>query len=301
MLPKNPGSQNATSMTQKSETKKKVEYPDDGYHYLFLSKEFAPDVTTEEFQDIYWRHVVDAFQEELKLSHGRYPERSVSQLNDFLSTIITVTNMEDDDFNQIQKEKVQLLSEYRDDIDELFDAANSLRTRALEEWPDRFRSQVDDDLWTDTWHARETDWGTIHMDGWYLDGDLEPTDDVGETRGNEGIRLHFMHYLQNEESFKEGKLRYELVCNVRVELRDEFHRLYNTDTGQAKLEDVLDEQDIENLGNKAEYTRKIYAFDQSRLPESYFETLAVAFEEHLPVAEVVDEILKEAVENVKNR
>jgi len=87
-------------MTQKSETKKKVEYPDDGYHYLFLSKEFAPDVTTEEFQDIYWRHVVDAFQEELKLSHGRYPERSVSQLNDFLSTIITVTNMEDDDFNQ---------------------------------------------------------------------------------------------------------------------------------------------------------------------------------------------------------
>jgi hypothetical protein len=278
---------------------KKAEYPDDGHYYLFLSKEFAPNVTADKFDDLYWRHIVDAFQEELKLSHGRFPERSVSQLNDFLSTIITVTNMEEDDFNQIQREKVQLLSEYREDIDELFDAADSLRTRALEEWPDRFRSHVDDDLWTDTWHARDSEWGTIHIDGWYLNGDLEPTDDVKETRGNDGIRLHFMHYLRHEESFKQGELRYELVCNTRVDLRDEFHRLYNTDRWQAKLKHILEEQDIENVGNKTEYTRKIYAVDQSRLPESYFETLAVAFEEHLPVAEVIDEILDEAVANVK--
>jgi hypothetical protein len=278
----------------------KDEYPEDGRHYLFLSKKFTSDSSACEFEDIYWRHLVEAFQAELNLSHGQYPERSVSQLNDFLSTIITVTNMEEDNFEQIQKEKVQLLSEYRDDIDELLEAANSLRERALEDWPERFRNQVDDDMWTSEWHARDSKWGTIHMDGWYLDGDLNPTNNVEETRGNEGIRLHFMHYLQNEKSFQEGELRYELVCNTRVSLRDEFYRLYNNDKWQEELEEILDERDIVNRGNKPEYTHKTYEVDQSRLPESYFETLAVAFEEHLPVAEVIDKILDEAVANVKD-
>jgi hypothetical protein len=99
--------------------------------------------------------VVETFQAELNLSHGQYPERSVSQLDDFLSTIITVTSMQDDDFETIQKEKVQLLSEYREDIDELLGAAESLRERAIEDWPEMFRRQVDDELWTDEWRIYE--------------------------------------------------------------------------------------------------------------------------------------------------
>jgi uncharacterized protein YnzC (UPF0291/DUF896 family) len=45
---------------------------------------------------------------------------------------------------------------------------------------------------------------------------------------------------------------------------------------------------------------KTYEVDQSSLPQSYFETLAVAFKDHLPVVEVVDEILDEAIGNVKS-
>jgi hypothetical protein len=40
--------------------------------------------------------------------------------------------------------------------------------------------------------------------------------------------------------------------------------------------------------------------DQSGLPESYFETLAVAFEEHIPVAEVIDGIVNEATSNINS-
>lgn len=281
------------------DNEEKDEYPEGGRHYLFLSKRFAPDSSAAGFEDISWRQVVEAFQAELNLSHGQYPERSVSQLNDFLSTIITVTNMEENNFEQIQKEKVQLLSEYRSDINELFEAAESLREQSLEEWPQRFQNHVSNDVWTDAWHARDVKWGTIYTDGWYLDDELNPTDNVDETKGNDGARLHFMHYLRSEESFREGTLRYELVCNTRVPFRDEFHRLYNTDRWQEKLKPILIEQNITNRGNKSEYTRKTYDVDQSGLPGSYFETLAIAFEEHLPVAEVVDDILAEAVENLR--
>lgn len=281
----------------------KSEYPEDGHHYLFLSKEFAPYVTAAEFEDIAWRHVVEAFQEVLKLSHGRYPEQSVSQLRDFLSTVITVTNMEEENFEQIQNEKVQLLSEYRDDIDELLDAAESLRQRAIEEWPELFRSQINPELWSDEWHTRPDSgkYGCIFRDGWYLDNEnLAPTLDHNEIRGGRGIRVHFVHLIRNQASFAQGELTFLLRSPANVDLRDEFHRLYNSERWQAELAPVLEERGITNKGNKRDYTRKTYDIDQAGLPESYFETLGYAFEEHLPVADVVDEILAEAVENVKD-
>lgn len=276
----------------------KSEYPEDGHHYLFLSKRAAPDVTADEFEDIYWENIVTAFQEELNQSHGRYPERSVSQLSDFLSTIITVTNMEEDDFQQTQKEKVQLLSEYRTDIDELFEAAESLRERAVENWPELFGSQVDDDLWTNEWMTRQNprEWGCIFRKGWYRDNDsLEPTNVHDETIGDTGFRLHFNHLIRKKKSFADGELTYRLRSPTRVDLRDEFYQLYNSDEWQQQLEPLLDERGITNKGNKQDYMRKTYDVDQSGLPESYFETLTVAFEEHIRVAEVIDEIVEEAL------
>lgn len=281
----------------------KDKYPEDGRYYLFLSKEYAPDSSTDRFEDICWRDVTEAFQAKLNQSHGQYPERSVSQLEDFLSTIITVTKMEQDDFEQIQKEKVQLLSEYRGDIDELFEAAEDLRQRAVEEWPELFRSHVDGDVWTDEWTTRlnPREYGCIFKRGWYLDNqNLEPTIDAELTQGSTGLRLHFNHLIRREESFAQGKLTYRLRCPTRVELRDEFYRLYNTDRWQEELEPLLDERGITNKGNKQTYMVKTYDVNQSGLPESYFETLAVAFEEHIPIAEVVDEILDEAVANFKD-
>lgn len=283
-------------------SEKKSDYGEDGdgHYYLFLSKENTPKSQSEGFEDMGWRHVVEAFNKQLRLSQGRYPARSVNQLEDFLYTITEVTNMEEGEFTKTQKEKVRLLAKYKQEIDELVAATNQLRERTIEEWSERFRSQVDEDLWTDEWRTRPTKWGTLYKDDWYLDGGLEPTEQVSETKGNEGIRLHFMHFIREEDSFLEGELRYELVCNTAVPVRDEFYRLYNSDRWQEKLEPKLEMYNIENRGNKSGYTRKTYDVDQSDLPESYIDTLTTAFEEHLPVAEVVDEILGEAVANVKD-
>lgn len=280
-------------------SEEKSKYPEDNHYYVFLSKRATPDSKARGFVDVYWSQVVNAFTEVLQRSKGRYPERSVSQLEDFLSTITEVTNMTEDDYTRTQIEKVQLLAEYKEEIDELVTASNQLRQRALDEWPERFRDHINDEVWTQEWHARDGKWGTIYRDGWYLDGDLNPTSNVSDTRGNNGLRLHFMHYLREEDSFLEGELRFELVCNTNVPLRDEFYRLYNSDQWQSEVQSALDTQDILNKGNKSTYTQKTYDIPQSDLPESYFDTLAIAFEEHLPVANVADKILSEALDNVK--
>jgi hypothetical protein len=247
--------------------------------------------------------VVDTLYEELRRSHGKYPERSVNQLEDFLSTVIQVTSMENDDFTTIQKEKIRLLSEYRNDIDDLLDAAESLRERAIEDWPEMFRSQVDRDLWTDEWwvHEGTKKWGTITKRGWWLDDEtLEPTSEIEETYGDKGFRLFFNHLIRREDSFARGELTYRLRSSTSVPLRDEFHRLYNSDRWQQELQPLFDDRDITDKGNKKNYFIKTYDVDQSRLPESYYETLAVAFEEHIPIVEVIDELLEEAVANVKS-
>ncbi|WP_338739347.1 hypothetical protein [Haloplanus salilacus] len=210
--------------------------------------------------------------------------------------------MDDDDFTKTQKEKVRLLGEYKDDIDELFDAAETLRKQAIEDWPELFLAQVDGELWTDGWHYRYEDYreyGCLFRDGWYLDDEaLRPTIDHTETKGSTGFRLHFNHLIRNEESFAEGTLTYRLRSPTRVDLRDEFNRVYNSTEWQDDLDPLLAEHDITNLGNKANYTRKTYEFGQSGLPESYFQTLAVAFEEHLEVATLVDEMLAAAISNL---
>ena len=281
----------------------KDEYPEDSRYYVFLSKRFAPDSKACGFSDLYWDQVVDALHEELRRSHGKYPERSVNQLEDFLSTITQVTSMENDDFTTIQKEKVRLLSEYRTDIDDLLDAAESLRERAIEDWPEMFRSQVDGELWTDEWRVYDgtKKWGTITKHGWWLDDEvLEPTSVIEETYGDKGFRLFFNHMIRREESFSRGQLTYRLRSSTNVPLRDEFNRLYNSERWQQELQPLFEEHDITNKGNKKNYFVKTYDVDQTGLPESYFETLAIAFEEHLPIVEVVDQILDEAVANIKD-
>lgn len=280
-------------------SEEKAAYPEDGQHYLFLSKEHTPDSIAGEFEDLYWRHVVEAFRDELNHAHGQYPEQSSNQLREFLSTIIRVTSMEEDDFTQIQKEKVRLLSEYRDDIDELLDAAESLRQNAIEEWPEQLLSRVDH-LWTDDWFLWDDPgkWGCICHDDWYLDDEnLEPTRHYNETKGSTGFRLHFVHLIRNERSFREGELTYLLRSPTNVEMRDEFNRLYNSDRWQERLDPLLKERGITNKGNKRDLMQKTYDVDQSGLPESYYDTLATAFEEHIPVAEVIDEIVVEARAN----
>lgn len=282
---------------------KKSDYPEDGHNYLFLSKRYAPDAKASDFSNLYWDQLVDAFYDEIRHSHGKYPERSVNQLEDFLYTITQVTSMEDNDFTAVQKEKIRLLSEYREDIDDLLEAADSLHQRALENWGEMFRSQISDELWTDEWHLRDDKYGRIFKDGWYLDSTLQPTTDTDEAWGDNAMRLHYVHYIREKQSFRQGKLEFKLRTNSlnSVPIRDEFHRLYDSDRWENELQTILNPRQITNEGRKKVLITKTYDVDQSSLPESYFETLAVAFEEHLPVVEVVDEILDEAITNVKNK
>lgn len=81
----------------------KSEFPEDGHYYLFLSKQYTANSRADGFSDLYWNQVVNVFHEKLRRSHGKYPERSVNQLEDFLSTISQVISMEEDDFTTIQK------------------------------------------------------------------------------------------------------------------------------------------------------------------------------------------------------
>lgn len=283
-------------------TEEKSEYPKDGKHYIFLSKRYASKATADEFHDLSWQHLVDSFEERLGRSHGRYPERSVSQLKDFLSTVGTVTSTDESDYTMIQKEKVRLLAEYREDIDRLLEAAEALRERAEEEWPTLFLNQLPDELWTEEWTMRDDPdkWGCIFRHGWYLDDQsIEPTTNSEATWGDTGFRLHFSHTIRKQRSFSQGKLTYSLICPTGVPLRDEFHSAYNSGRWQNELQPLLQERNITNTGNKREVTTKTYNVDQSGLPESYFETLVNAFEEHLPVAEVVNNVLSEAVNELE--
>ncbi|AGN02282.1 hypothetical protein L593_11695 [Salinarchaeum sp. Harcht-Bsk1] len=276
----------------------KEDYPDDGDFYVFLSRRGGNHAGSDGFADLYWEDVATVLQTELNRNRGQYPELSVNQLADFLNTIRGVTNMEPDDFTETQKEKIQLLAEYRDEIDELFGAADSLRSSLARngEWAPPFLEIAEErDIWSEEWHARPDKYGCLFRDGWYLDGEGDPTTEVSDTREDGGHRLHLIHLIRNESSFRDGELTMKLRSSTNNDIRSEFHRRFNSDRWQEQLKPMLGKRDITNKGNKQDYTTKTYDVNQSRLPGSYFETLATAFEEHQQVAEIADQIHQEAV------
>ncbi|WP_257300898.1 PD-(D/E)XK nuclease family protein [Haloarchaeobius sp. FL176] len=304
----------------------KSTYPEAGHHYVYLSKTTASDANTElhltketaptsfvddylsanstadeyhkRFVDLSWGHVVDAFTDVVRFSRGQYPDRSVSQLDDFHANINKVTSMTDDDFTERQKEKMQFLDEYRSEIDELFEAAEALRRPLAEdgEWVDMFRSVAPDcEVWTDEWHCRRDKWGCIFQSGWYRDNNWEPTTDHQETRGGSGHRLHFTHMIRKERSFRDGVLKFELRSSTNNSVRSVFNNLYNSERWQTKLDSVCDEHGITNKGNQKTYTTATYDVNQAGLPESYFETLETAFSDHQELAHLVNQIHREAV------
>lgn len=308
----------------------KSEFPTGGHHYVYISKSLAsdantsvritkenaptnlqekyflrentPDVYEKEFVDLYWEQVADAFSEEVKFSRGQYPERSVSQVDDFLTNIQRVTMTREDKFTETQKEKVQLLDEYRNDIQELFDAADALRKPLVEdgEWAERFLNIAkNSEFWSDEWHCRSDKWGCIFRDGWYLDNDWNPTTDHTATRGGPGHRLHFTHHIRKEESFRNGVLRMYLVSPTSNEIREEFNALYQSEEWRGEIEKVCEKYGINNRSLQKTYTKASYDVDQSRLPDSYFETLLTAFEEHKEIADIANRIHQKALEKAR--
>lgn len=271
-------------------TQSKQDFPKDGHHYVYLVQERNPGSIADEFVDINWRSVVEAFEPILTDSRGKYPQRSISQLADFIDTVKQVTGMSEDTYERAQVEKLKLYFEHEKAIEDVEHAVRSVWEETRDSWTETFLRDFRPAEWDESWNCHPTQYGSIYRDSWWLDEDMLPTDTVSID-----ISLSFTHMIRDFESFKNGNLTFELLWNQNNRYRDSFIERFNSSRWQKRLQPHLQENDIEAIGGPKAFTRKQYTVNKRALPESYFETLQLAFDEHAGIADVVTNILEEII------
>jgi len=95
----------------------KSEIRAENHQYVYLAPRGAPSPEASEFVQLTWEWIASELETFLSESHGRYPSRSVAQLDDFISTIQHELTMTDHQENQ--QEKSRLYFEYYDEIQDI--------------------------------------------------------------------------------------------------------------------------------------------------------------------------------------
>lgn len=265
----------------------KEEFPEEGRHYVYLAEKDATDAGADEFANVTWREIVRELERFQTQSRGRHPSKTDAQLDDFLDTIRSEMNMSENEFEENQMAKMRLYLEYAEALDEAKNAFESVHECEKAAWKERFLDDFRPPSWTNEWNCDPRKWGQIYRDDWRLDENFEPTDEMYD------ITLQFAHYIRDAESFKNGKLNFKLRWVGGGNFRDQFRSRFQSDETMARLQPVLKEYDIDRITDStSSYTQKIYDFDQNRLPDSYYETLVVAFEEHQEMADIASDVLE---------
>lgn len=271
----------------------KREFPDHGHHYVYIRRPGHTTSYADEFFDITWRDVRNSLEPLITNGQGRYPTRTTAQLADFLDTI--QQDMTQDEHIKTAQEKMELYFNHIDAIREAEDGLETVYEYELQHWRRRFIENYLPDNWSEEWHTNPDRNGQIYHTTWRQNDGLALTNDT--------VRMHFVHLIRDEESFRDGKLTFQLRWPGDSQYKDRFTDLFMSDEYAADLDAVLGKHNIDK-GPGIDYsnprlTGKTYSVPRTDLPESYYETLRQATNEHIELAPVINEILTTAINDIE--
>lgn len=274
-------------------TVEKDSFPDRGHHYVYLKRPGHPTADADEFVTITWRQIRNWFMPLLFDNRGRYPTRTTAQLGDFLETI--QQDMTDDEHIQTAREKMQLYFDHEDAIREAKQGLETVYEYEKENWRRRFVDEYLPETWSDEWHTNPSTYGHIYHSKWRQNDALA----IEDAR----VRLHFVHLIRDATSFEDGKLTIQLRWPGENPYRERFKEHFVSDQFAEQLDPLLGQHDIDKRAdysyNNPRFTEKIYPVAKSDLPESYYETLQQAVQEHQALAPVINEVLGTAITDVE--
>ena len=295
----------------------KEEVPADGHHYIYL----APDGSSPEangFVPVSWKWIGEEIQTFLAESQGKYPGRTIAQLETLIGTIQSELQMTD--YQENQQEKVELYVEHYNELSEVQQVFDDQWEQFRNTWGSRLIQNLDNAVMVDSpdiqdgnlmaeitmgdttkrkWKLwQDTDWAAIRPPNWRTGLD-----------GIEGSpRIYFHHRLGD---------RYKPVAvgdrKLKFWLRNESYKSPDSFYENCAQKFKSDDQ-IPNLlparttrtGNKTnvlEATYDINVDSHSDFFEAYISALSLAMDEHVisnpELINRIDELYNETLEESK--
>ena len=293
----------------------KKEVPADGHYYIYLAPDGAlPEA--DEFVPVSWKWVGEEIQTFLAESQGKYPARTITQLETFTGTIRSEFHMTD--YQENQQEKVELYVDHYDEISEVQQVFDEQWEQFRETWGTRLVEALDTAVLVDNpgiqdknvmvkipiegdterkWVLlQDSDWASIYpSEGWRTE-----LDETGET-----AHVYFVHRLgDRHKSVAAGdrKLKFKLQSprhNTPDDFYENFAPKFESD---EQIPDLIPSRTTRtgNKGNVLEATYDINVDSHSDFFEAYIAALSFAMDEHIisnpELVNRIDELYSETLE-----
>ena len=289
----------------------------DDRHYIYL----APDGSSpeaKEFVPVSWSWVGKEIQTFLAEAQGKYPGRTIAQLETFVGTIQSELQMTE--YQENQQEKVELYVDHYNDISEVQQAFDEQWEQFGKTWGTRLVEALDTAVLVDnpdipdgkvmanitmedgserTWVlSQDSDWASIRPPNWRtgLDGTEESS------------RIYFFHRVGDKyKSVAVGdrKLKFRLQ-SPRYNAPDDFYENFALKfESDEQIPDLIPSRTT-RTGNKANVLEAIYDINvdsHSDFFEAYIEALSLAMDEHVisnpELINRIDEVYSETLEESK--
>lgn len=293
---------------------RKNELPADNHHYIYLT----PDGTSaeaDEFVSVSWKWVAKEIQTFLVESQGKYPARTIAQLETFTGTIQSELQMTD--YQENQQEKAELYVEHYNEMSEVQQAFNQQWEEFRIIWATRLIDILDSAVTIENPDIQDTNlMAEITMENtekrkWELFQDTDfaafrPPNWRTKLDGiEESPRIYFHHRLGDRyrpTAVGDKKLKFWLRnenYKSPKSFNKNFAQIFNSD---KQIPNLLSAE-ITRTGNRRnvlEATYDINVDSYSDFFEAYIAALSLAIDEHIisnpGLINRIDKLYTEAVE-----
>jgi len=292
----------------------KKEVPADGHYYIYLAPDGASP-EADEFVPISWKWVGEEIQTFLAESQGKYPARTITQLETFTGTIRSELQMTD--YQENQQEKVELYVEHYDEISEVQQVFDEQWEQFRETWGTRLVEALDTAVIGDIPDINDENlMAEITMENgterrWKLFQDTDfaglqhPSWRTGLDGTEESPRIYFHHRLGDRYkpvAVGDRKLKFWLR-NENYKSPDSFYENYAQKfKSDDRIPHLLPARTTRtgNKTNVLEATYDINVDSHSDFFEAYIAALSLAMDEHVisnpELVNRIDELYSETVE-----
>lgn len=199
-----------------------------GQYYLYVHPQDELEAQEEAFANWTWSELTEDVLEPVLVENApRYPQRTATQLREFVDDVQEITGMTEQQAND--RAKVELYLEHYDAITDVTQTFEDRWETFTTEWGGLLRERLEaDGIYTDEWVFRDNqpDWAHIFKEGWWrkING-LEPIRDRADDHND--VRISLIHRLEANRELAIGERT--LMLNFRNcgsndrEFRDRFN------------------------------------------------------------------------------
>lgn len=281
-----------------------VDY-ESGTYYLYLHRRDQPEASSETFANWSWRELLEDVLQDFIIENGpRYPQRTLTQLQDLADDLRTIANMSEQ--SDRDQEKVELYLNHFEAIEDVSAAFDDAWGAHSEDWEakladlleaDGYRSEgttgegspivsIDrGDGESDSWVLRASggDWQHVFKDGWWIRED-DPEESLHTRAGDRNdLRIGFYHRMGTESGHRQRIIRNEeLEFNFRCMGSNPtgFRDIYNErfDERREEIRTQLPAENCELTGQKRTMIECSYPINVENY-DTFFEAHTAALQD----------------------